>query len=261
MSTSVAQSKRGCVRATNFALTIALLGCRRVAETHAMTAENLDVRLLRFRSRREESPHVLADALLAAGRWPEALEVVQTGLIETEDDCGLLVLEGRAWFEQGDLPQAQAALLRAAKAHPREKDPYRWLAQVLMKRGEPTRAVQVLDRALSIDPQDRSLQQARARAERLARIASEADEPAPVAAPVAVSAPVLAPPAARVVVAAPRMAPPAPQPRIPEPPAKPVLARPPAASAAPPAAAVSAPPASRAPAPRVPAIPAPAPAV
>lgn len=140
-----------------------------------MNADNLDLRLLRFRARRDEYPHALATALLEAGRIPEALEVVQIGLLQSENDTGLLVLEGRAWFEQGDLPQAQAALLRAAKVSPRDKEPYRWLAQVLMKRGEPARAVQVLERALQIDPSDATLQQAHARAQRLSRIASEAD--------------------------------------------------------------------------------------
>jgi tetratricopeptide (TPR) repeat protein len=142
-----------------------------------MNADNLDLRLLRFRSRRDEYPHALASALLDAGRIPEALEVVQVGLLQSENDGALLVLEGRAWFEQGDLPQAQAALLRAAKVTPRDKEPYRWLAQVLMKRGEPARAVQVLERALQLDPTDRALQQAHMRAQRLSKIASEADQP------------------------------------------------------------------------------------
>jgi tetratricopeptide (TPR) repeat protein len=140
-----------------------------------MNADNLDIRLLRFRSRRDEYPYALASALLDAGRIPEALEVVQVGLLQNEHDAALLVLEGRAWFEQGDLPQAQAALLRAAKVSPRDKEPYRWLSQVLMKRGEPARAVQVLERAMQLDPADRSLQQAHMRAQRLSRIASEAD--------------------------------------------------------------------------------------
>jgi tetratricopeptide (TPR) repeat protein len=140
-----------------------------------MNADNLDIRLLRFRSRRDEYPHALATALLEAGRIPEALEVVQVGLLQSENDTALLVLEGRAWFEQGDLPQAQAALLRAAKVSPRDKEPYRWLAQVLMKRGEPARAVQVLERALHIDPTDKTLQQAHMRAQRLSKIASESD--------------------------------------------------------------------------------------
>jgi tetratricopeptide (TPR) repeat protein len=148
-----------------------------------MNADNLDIRLLRFRSRRDEYPHALATALLDAGRIPEALEVVQVGLLQSENDGALLVLEGRAWFEQGDLPQAQAALLRAAKITPRDKEPYRWLAQVLMKRGEPGRAVQVLERALQLDPTDRPLQQAHMRAQRLAKIAHEADQAPEVSAP------------------------------------------------------------------------------
>lgn len=169
-----------------------------------MNADNLDIRLLRFRSRRDEYPYALASALLDAGRIPEALEVVQVGLLQNEHDAALLVLEGRAWFEQGDLPQAQAALLRAAKVAPRDKEPYRWLAQVLMKRGEPARAVQVLERAMQLDPADRSLQQAHMRAQRLSRIATEADvadvheEPLPKpVAPRTSAAPVVAPQAAR----------------------------------------------------------------
>ena len=54
-----------------------------------MTADNLDVRLLGFRARRQEAPHVLAAALLEAGRIPEALEVVQLGI-----DTALLVAWG-----------------------------------------------------------------------------------------------------------------------------------------------------------------------
>jgi Tfp pilus assembly protein PilF len=163
-----------------------------------MNADNLDLRLLRFRSRRDEYPHALASALLDAGRIPEALEVVQVGLLQSENDGALLVLEGRAWFEQGDLPQAQAALLRAAKVTPREKEPYRWLAQVLMKRGEPARAVQVLERALQLDPTDRTLQQAHMRAQRLSKIANEADHaaagmPLPASLPAPPQAPLPAP--------------------------------------------------------------------
>lgn len=140
-----------------------------------MNADNLDVRLLRFRSRRDEPPHALAGALLEAGRASEAREVVRLALASGEQDARLFVIEGRAWFEQGDLPQAQASLMRAAKLNPRDKEPYRWLAQVLMKRGEPGRAVQVLERALAIDSSDKALQQAHMRAQRLARIAEDVE--------------------------------------------------------------------------------------
>jgi tetratricopeptide (TPR) repeat protein len=207
-----------------------------------MNADNLDLRLLRFRSRRDEYPHALASALLDAGRIPEALEVVQVGLSQSENDGALLVLEGRAWFEHGDLPQAQAALLRAAKVTPRDKEPYRWLAQVLMKRGEPARAVQVLERALQLDPTDRALQQAHMRAQRLSKIASEADHPGgPI-----LSASVPAPPAQAALPAARRPGgalPPAASSALPAPP-KAVLPPPPAFAA--PRASLPLPPAPRA---------------
>ncbi|HEX6241949.1 MAG TPA: tetratricopeptide repeat protein [Polyangiales bacterium] len=201
-----------------------------------MNADNLDIRLLRFRSRRDEYPHALATALLEAGRIPEALEVVQVGLLQSENDTALLVLEGRAWFEQGDLPQAQAALLRAAKVSPRDKEPYRWLAQVLMKRGEPGRAVQVLERALQIDPTDKALQQAHMRAQRLSRIANEAEiqEEQPAARSIPAPPPAAPVPPARPAspaVAAGRGSLPMPPARVP-PPAPHIPAPPPAASRA-----------------------------
>jgi tetratricopeptide (TPR) repeat protein len=143
-----------------------------------MNPDNLDLRLARFRSRRDEHPEALASALIEAGRAAEALEVVQVGLASYPGDAGLLVLEGRARFELGDLPQAQAVLIRAAKQNPRDKEPYRWLAQVLMMRGDHLRAMQLLERALTIDPDDRALQQAKGRAERLSRMAAASVGPA-----------------------------------------------------------------------------------
>lgn len=135
---------------------------------------DLDLRLLRFRSRRDEYPHALASALIDAGRPKDALEVIHLGLLDDEGDGALRTLEGRAFYDQGDLQEAQAALLRAAKSNPQDKEPYRWLAQVLIERGDSVRALQVLDKALSIDPNDAALRRAHARASRLAGSASAA---------------------------------------------------------------------------------------
>jgi tetratricopeptide (TPR) repeat protein len=148
-----------------------------------MNPDPLDLRLSRFRSRRDEYPHALATALIEAGRPREALEVVRLGLESHADDPALVVLEGRAWFEDGDLAQAQASLLRAAKLNPRDKEPYRWLAQVLLMRGDPKRASQVLDRALAIDPDDRPLQQQKHRADRLAGLQRASSTPPRPSAP------------------------------------------------------------------------------
>src|SRR4051812_41812970 len=76
---------------------LGVLGCP-VYGAHGMNADSLDIRLLRFRSRRDEPPHALALSLMEASRFGEALEVLQVGLNDSEDDPRLLVLAGRAWF-------------------------------------------------------------------------------------------------------------------------------------------------------------------
>ena len=126
-----------------------------------MTSSDLDLQLRRFRARREGPPKPLAGALLDAGRAAEALEVIHLSLLDGEPDPELLILEGRALYDQGDLREAQAALLRALKVNPQLKEGYRWLGQVLIERGDPTRAVQVFDRAVKLDPRDSGLAQQR----------------------------------------------------------------------------------------------------
>src|SRR6195952_3133353 len=133
-----------------------------------MTSSDLDLRLQRFRSRRDEYPHALASALIEAGRSSDALEVIHLGLLDDDANLELLTLEGRAYYVQGDLQEAQRSLLRAAKLDPRHKEPYRWLAQVLIERGDAVRAVQVLERAIGLDPNDAALRQSYARAQRMA---------------------------------------------------------------------------------------------
>ncbi|HEY8429952.1 MAG TPA: tetratricopeptide repeat protein [Sandaracinaceae bacterium] len=141
---------------------------------------NLDARLLRFRSRRGgESAAQLASDLLDAGRGADALEVAAIALAASPDDVDVLVVDGRARLAAGDLLGAQAALLKAAKVDPNRKEPFRWLGEVLLKRGDPARAIKVLERALAIDARDAQIAALHQRAERLARIAAGADSEAP----------------------------------------------------------------------------------
>ena len=118
----------------------------------------------------------LAPELLGAGRHAEALEVVTAALRERPDDPRLLIAEGRAWMAVGDLVRAQASLLRAAREMPTRSDPFRWLGEVLLKRGDPQRAEKVLERAVTIDPHDPVLARLRERAGRLARIGAVDDD-------------------------------------------------------------------------------------
>lgn len=144
--------------------------------------QNLDTRLLRHRTRRGSEPAgALAADLIQAGRARDALEVTRSALEAHPNDGELLLLDGRARLAAGDLLGAQAALLKAAKALPQQKHPFRWLGEVLMKRGDPERAVKVLDRALAIDPSDRAVAELRARAVRLVNVVSGVDEPSPAA--------------------------------------------------------------------------------
>src|SRR5690606_23444020 len=107
--------------------------------------QNLDTRLLRHRTRRGSEPAgALAADLIQAGRARDALEVTRSALEAHPNDGELLLLDGRARLAAGDLLGAQAALLKAAKALPQQKHPFRWLGEVLMKRGDPERAVKVL---------------------------------------------------------------------------------------------------------------------
>lgn len=90
---------------------------------------------------------MLARDLLDAGRHADAGDVLGKALESDPEDGELLLLDGRIRFAGGDLLGAQAALLKAARSLPRNKEPFRWLGEVLLKRGDPARAAKVLSRA------------------------------------------------------------------------------------------------------------------
>jgi len=131
------------------------------------STHSLNARLLRFRSQPgSEDPYTLAEDLIAAKRYGDARGVTVTAQGDQEDGY-LLVLEGRAWLQERDLVRAQAALLRAVRAAPEFADAYRWLGHVLLKRGDPQRALKTLRRALELNPNDDESQKLATRAEHL----------------------------------------------------------------------------------------------
>ncbi|MEO0326695.1 MAG: tetratricopeptide repeat protein, partial [Myxococcota bacterium] len=136
------------------------------------TPENLDARLLRFRSDPGgEDAVALAHALLEAKRPREAGEVAKRHLQDAPDHAEALLYLGRAWMDQGDLLRAQKTLLQAARADARSPAPYRWLGEVLLRRGDPERAARVLDKAASLGGPDPAVERLASRAARLARVA------------------------------------------------------------------------------------------
>ncbi|MFK8000520.1 MAG: tetratricopeptide repeat protein [Polyangiales bacterium] len=156
---------------------------------------SLDARLLRFRTAPSVQEGVaLSEELLTAGRAREARDVAEAASEEGANGAAL-VLVGRSWMAISDLLQAQKALLRAARVSPNEPDPYRWLGEVLLKRGDPERAAKVLSKAQALAPGDATIQRLGERATRLARIAGQSDpqrapaRPAPPARPPRAAAP------------------------------------------------------------------------
>lgn len=142
-------------------------------------SQNLNARLLRFRAQPEsEDAYSLAEALLAAQRYAD-VRLVTGGAQSGSEDGALLVLEGRAWLQERDLVRAQAVLLRAVRAAPEHQPAYRWLGEVLLKRGDPQRAAKTLHRAIALDPEDAESAKLAARAEYLAEAANEGFETVP----------------------------------------------------------------------------------
>ncbi len=179
---------------------------------------NLDARLLRFRNDPGSEPAVgLAAALIDANREREATEVAEAGLARTPKDPELGLLLGRGLVASGEMLRAQQAFLQAARIAPRDPRPFRWLGEVLLRRGDPGRAKKVLAKARALgggdDPAIRRLLE---RATRFERIADEADSEVTkvagrVAPPVAPPKPAAPPPPKRVAPPPP-VAPPKPAP-------------------------------------------------
>src|SRR5688572_13632069 len=121
-------------------------------------ADSLDRRLLRFRtSPSAEDGRAFARELANAGRSADVIEVAGYVLADEPEDAEMQMLVGQAWSKEGDFVRAQKALLEALRLAPNAKEPYRMLADVLMKRGDPARAIKVLERGLAIDPNDPAL--------------------------------------------------------------------------------------------------------
>ncbi len=61
---------------------------------------------------------------------------------------------GRMHLDAGFLAEAQASLVAAGKANGRDPQPFRFLGEVLLRRGDAQRAEKVLARALQFNPND-----------------------------------------------------------------------------------------------------------
>ncbi|MDD9965986.1 MAG: hypothetical protein OXR73_07185 [Myxococcales bacterium] len=113
----------------------------------------LNARLLRFRSQPEaEDPYVLTADLIAAARYGDARGVAVSAQDDDGPDARFLLLEGQAWFLDGQHARAVATLVRAAKLDPEFAETYLWMGRALLSWDDPVRAAGALERCLSVDP-------------------------------------------------------------------------------------------------------------
>ncbi|HTM43475.1 MAG TPA: hypothetical protein VL137_00895 [Polyangiaceae bacterium] len=69
-------------------------------------------------------------------------------------DLKVMLGVGRMYLDSGLLSEAQAALVAAGKVDPNESSPYRYLGEVLLRRGDAARSEKVLARAIELGRTD-----------------------------------------------------------------------------------------------------------
>jgi tetratricopeptide (TPR) repeat protein len=97
----------------------------------------------------------LAHRLCEAGRAAEAEDVCREGLGRHPGLVTGQVALGRALLDRGRVREAMEVLIGAAKANPDHGDAFRWLGEVVIKRGDMPRARALLEYAEELSPNDR----------------------------------------------------------------------------------------------------------
>ncbi|MFA9470249.1 MAG: tetratricopeptide repeat protein, partial [Deltaproteobacteria bacterium] len=99
----------------------------------------------------------LANAHLEDGNAEEAIAVLQTGLEATPNHLALVDAAAQAYIEAGRLSDGERTTTAALAEFENEGWAHGSHARVLLAKGEPTKAVGELDRAVELSPGDASL--------------------------------------------------------------------------------------------------------
>jgi hypothetical protein len=97
----------------------------------------------------------LCDALRANPRNALVEQVGEFAKERHSSDVSVLVSVARMYIETSRFIDAQAMLIAAGKHSPRDGSVYRWLGEVLLRRGDAERAEKVLERAIQLGTNDR----------------------------------------------------------------------------------------------------------
>jgi tetratricopeptide (TPR) repeat protein len=105
-------------------------------------------------SRDPSSPHLVAlgEAYLGLGRPRDAVELGARGLRADPHNLDVRLMVGRALVSLHQWKQAQAELLKVVKTDKQNRDGFRLLGEVLMRRSDYDRALPVLQHAQNLDP-------------------------------------------------------------------------------------------------------------
>ncbi len=96
----------------------------------------------------------LCDALVGTRKISLVQEVGGFASRSLNTSAPALTAAGRMYIAVGYLADAQAVLVSAGKVAPREPSVYRWLGEVLLRRGDADRAEKVFERALQLGARD-----------------------------------------------------------------------------------------------------------
>jgi tetratricopeptide (TPR) repeat protein len=96
----------------------------------------------------------LCNALRGVDRDDLMNEVGNFVLQRHTQSAPALIAAGRMYLEAGRIDDAQAAFVAAGRVAPRDAVVYRWLGEVLLRRGDADRAEKVLERAVAFGGRD-----------------------------------------------------------------------------------------------------------
>ncbi|MES1177208.1 MAG: hypothetical protein ABUL62_22995 [Myxococcales bacterium] len=115
----------------------------------------LDELLSQWRSNPDADATIALCSFLGTSSREELIrEVAASAETWHAEDGRVMLAVGRMHLDAGFLAEAQGALVAAGKANGRDPQPFRFLGEVLLRRGDALRAEKVLARALQFSPND-----------------------------------------------------------------------------------------------------------
>src|SRR5262245_22756002 len=110
-------------------------------------AQSLDELYARWQENPDTAQTVALCEALRGSTRPDLIEIVGSHA-SRQLQIPALVACARMYTESGRLDDAQTVLLAAGRLAPRDGDVFRWLGEVLLRRGDAERAEKVLERAI-----------------------------------------------------------------------------------------------------------------